>query len=94
MSFNLGEKLSGGEGAADHVTFQLGHVDTIGSKTTKRLIERSRHIAYIEYERGYHRTHCRIGVNRLGSKNDEAGGVVGLVLNSGLNYIETVDLRR
>src|ERR1700757_2608439 len=40
MAIDVGIEFRGEEIAVDHVAFQLGHVDAIGSKTAQRLVER------------------------------------------------------
>ena len=36
MGFDFGKELGGGEFAADHVAFELGHVDAIGREAAER----------------------------------------------------------
>src|ERR1700723_959690 len=48
MTLHVGIELRGGEAAANHVAFQLGHVDAVGGKAAQRLVQRGRDIAHLE----------------------------------------------
>src|SRR5688572_3763924 len=52
VTLDIGIELRRGEGAADHVAFELGHVDGIGGETAHGLVERGRHVADAEDEGG------------------------------------------
>src|SRR5207237_10746838 len=54
MRFDVGVELRRGERAADHVAFELGHVDAVGGEPAHRLVERRRHVADSE-QKGRHR---------------------------------------
>ena len=46
MALDIGVELGRGERAADHVAFELGHVDAVGGEAAQRLVERRRHVAH------------------------------------------------
>src|SRR5712692_3160040 len=52
MAFDVGIELRREEIALDHVALELGHVDAVGGEAAERLVERGRHVAHPEQERG------------------------------------------
>ena len=50
VALDVGVELRGEEVAADHVAFELGHVDAVGGEAAHRLVERGRHVAHAEHE--------------------------------------------
>src|SRR5215475_8400959 len=94
MAFHIRVELRGGEIALDHVALELRHVDTVGGKTTQRLVEGGRNIAHLKDEGGDDRTVVLRGLARLSRKDDKSGRGMRLVLDVLGQNFETVDLRR
>src|SRR5580700_6399192 len=44
MALHVGIELGGGKTAADHVAFELGHIDAVGGEAAQRLVQRRRDI--------------------------------------------------
>src|SRR6516225_1138456 len=81
MAVDIGVKLRGEEIAVDHVALELGHVDAVGGKAAERLVERGRQIAHPKNKSCDQRPRILLGPFRLARQYDEAGSVVGLVLD-------------
>src|SRR5436189_832501 len=64
MSLDIRIELRGEEVALNHVAFQLAHVDAIGREATESLVQRGRHIAHPEHERGDRRAGIAAGPSR------------------------------
>src|ERR1700687_496836 len=54
VALDVGVELRGGEAAADHVAFELGHIDAVGGKAAERLVERRWNIANLENKSRHH----------------------------------------
>src|SRR3974377_833392 len=54
MGFDIGVELGRREGTADHVAFELGHVDAVGGEPAQRLVECGRYVADAK-QKGCHR---------------------------------------
>ena len=92
MALDVRIELGRGEGAAELVGFQLGHVDAVGGETAHGLVERGGHVAHPEHKAGDDRLILGLGVVRLAGQDQEAGRVVVLVLDIVAQHLEPVDL--
>ena len=94
MAVDLGIELRRGELAFEHVALELGHVDAVGGEAAQRLVERRRQVADAEHEGRHDRLRSgRRPLRRLG-QDDEAGGVVRLVLDVLGQDLQAVDVGR
>src|SRR4029077_14771528 len=93
MAFDVGIELRGEEIALDHVALELGHVDAVGGEAAERLVERGRHVAHPEQERGDDGAVVGARPSRLARQYDEPRGVVRLSLEVLAENLESVDSR-
>ncbi len=92
VALDVGVELRRGEGAAEHVALELGHVDAVGREAAHRLVERRRDVADAEDEGGQRLPGRRpLGLRR---HDEEAGGVGVVVLDMPGEDGQPVDLRR
>src|SRR6202034_3306200 len=54
VALHIRIELRRGKAAADHVTFELGHVDTVRGKSAQCFVQRSGYIAHLKYKSGHH----------------------------------------
>src|SRR5215208_4769311 len=94
MAVDLRVELGCQELALEHVAFELRHVDAVGRETAERLVERGWKIAHPEHEARHGRAVARGGPARSFGQDDEAGGVVRLVLHVLGEDLEAVYLSR
>ncbi len=93
MADHLGVELRLIEARVD-VALELDHVDAVGGEAAEGLVQRRRHVAYLEQEAGDHRALVGWRLDRLARQDDEPGGVVLGVLEVGTQDLEAVDLGR
>ena len=94
MPIDVAQELGGGELAAHHVTFELGHVYAVGREPPERLVQSGGHVPHPEHE-GRH--HVRVGGGGLvGARrhDQEPRGVVRCVFDIGAQDLKPVDLGR
>ena len=82
VAVDIGEELRRRERAADHVAFELGHVDPVRREAAERLVKSGRNVADAEHEgRDHGIAAADLRPLRYARQNDEAGGVVRVVLD-------------
>jgi hypothetical protein len=93
VALDIGVELGGGEAAADHVAFQLGHVHAIGREASQSLVQSRRNVSDTEDEGGDHilGTAGQVGLAR---HHQKARGVVGLIFDMAGEHVQTVDFGR
>src|SRR5262249_9787519 len=91
VAFDIGVELGREEIALNHVAFELGHVDAVGGKSAERLVERGRHVAHPEQERGDDRALVVRRPFGVAREYDEPRGVVVLVLDVLSEHVEPVN---
>src|SRR6516165_2232335 len=91
MRLDIGVELGCGKGAADHVAFELGYVDAVGSKPAQGLVERRRHVADAEQKGRYRRRAARRPLG-LARHDQKARCVVFGVLDVLFERNKAVDL--
>src|SRR3990170_4504168 len=94
MALDVGVEHGGVEAALGLVALELGHVDAVGGKAAQGLVERGRHVLDAEDEGRDHRPMAGVGVVGVLGKDQEARGVVRLVLDVAHQDLEAVDLGR
>src|SRR3546814_5313204 len=75
QAFDIRIELGRVEARAALIALQLGHVDAVGRKASKRLVERGRHVLHLEYEGRHRRGPGRRNL-LFPRKDDKTRGVV------------------
>ena len=93
VAFDVCIELGGGEGTADHIAFQLGHVDAVGREAAHRLVQRCGNVADFEDECRHHPWAASRHVD-VGSHQQKTGGVMVQILDPVRQYVQSVNFRR
>ncbi len=94
MALDVGVELRRGELPIHHVALQLDHVHAVRGEAAHRLVERGGDVADAEDEGGLGVRAARRGAGRIAGHDDEAGGVVPLVLDVAGEDVEPVGVSR
>ncbi len=94
VALDIRVELRRGERPADHIAFQLGHVDAIRGKTAHRLVQGGGDVAHLKDERGHHAVLASRGAIRFWRHDKKAGGIGAFVLDMPGQHVQPIDLTR